>query len=436
MAFPASAFLTELPWQPVETFLPFLTGKQVAFLDSGGDPAQSRQRWSYLCPEPTALLKLDQQEARIFRPVLRQFWQEQKPVHPLATHLPFTGGLIGFASYEAGMACEHVISRHKTDVPAFLVMACHDLFIFDRLDRRLWWSSTKGHPPPSVSREDFPHPSPLHFTPDDTEATWKETVSAVRRFIEAGDIFQANLTMRWQAFRPKETSLSAFYRKLRHACPAPFGAFLATAEFGLLSASVERFLSLSADGLIETRPIKGTAPLMADPVHNKRIKDTLSQDEKELAENLMITDLMRNDLGRVSEMASVHVPQLCKVEEFAHVHHLVSSVQSRLKADYDVFDLLYATLPPGSVTGAPKHRAMEIIDQLESSSRGAYCGTLFRIGWNGAMDSSVIIRSLSATTEKFRLGAGGGITWPSSPQAEYEEMLLKAAPLLKALGSP
>lgn len=435
MVISSSMLLIELPWRPVEDYLPFLSNQQVAFLDSGGNPAQDRQRWHYLCPEPAATLYLDHQDVKQFPSILRKFWKEQKATHPLETSLPFVGGLIGFASYEAGLLCEDVLPRHKTDAPGFLVMACHDLFIFDRLKQRLWWSSTKGNPPPPIPERVTAHAPILTFTQDDTELEWKNSVEAVRRFIEAGDIFQANLTMRWHAPRPQKTELSGFYEKLRKACPAPFGAFLKTPDFGLLSASVERFLSLTSEGIIETRPIKGTAPLTTDPVDNEKIKSALAQDEKELAENLMITDLMRHDLGRVSELASVHVPQLCAVEEFAHVHHLVSSVQGRLKANHDAFDLLWATLPPGSVTGAPKHRALEIINELESSSRGTYCGTLFRIGWNGAMDSSVIIRSVSATPNQFRLGAGGGITWPSSPQAEYDEMLLKAAPLLKALGS-
>ncbi|QHI96100.1 anthranilate synthase component I family protein [Aristophania vespae] len=442
MALSLSSTLTELPWQAIEAYLPLLEGEEALLLDSGGDPAQTRQRFSFLCPKPKAVLKLTSEEIRDFRPYLRSFWQKYRPANPFMSSLPFTGGLVGFASYEAGLMCEGLVSRHKTDAPLFLLLACTDLFIFDRLEQRLWWASAEGNAPPpcpapfaSDSQNKLTLPSALNFIPDDKASSWKNKVEKIRAYIEAGDIFQANLTMRWKAERPANMPLLPLYTALRQACPAPFGAFLNTPDFGLLSASIERFLSLSAEGLIETRPIKGTAPIHADPLLNNKIQEALSKDEKELAENLMITDLMRNDLGRVSKIATVTVPQLCVVERFRHVHHLVSSVQGRLQDHYDVFDLLQATLPPGSVTGAPKHQALKIIDELESSSRGVYCGTLLRIGWDGALDSSVIIRSISATSDQFRLGAGGGITWPSDPGCEYDEMLLKAAPLLKALGS-
>ncbi|MCX5616078.1 anthranilate synthase component I family protein [Bombella sp. TMW 2.2559] len=437
---PSTPHIIELPWQPPEQLFPLCRGEEKSvFLDSGGPAEQERHRWSFLCPRPAGHLTLPLEEIRHFPRHLRQFLAvhapEEGPSSPWPD-LPFTGGVIGLLSYEAGMAHEGLTSRHETDCPAFTALACRNLFIFDRLEQRLWWASADGSPPP-----DAPHipTSPECRNPPITPAAeqntsaWQDAVQTVRDYIAAGDIFQANLTMRWTAPRPENLDLHGLYERLRTACPAPFGAWFHTPGFTLLSASVERFLSLDHQGRIETRPIKGTCPVSPDPHQNDILKKTLRHDEKELAENLMITDLMRHDIGRVCQLGSVAVPQLFAVERFAHVHHLVSSVTGQLKTGQDAAALLAATIPPGSVTGAPKYRAMEIIDEVETSARGAYCGTFFRLGWGGDLDSAVIIRSISATGEHLRVGAGGGITYPSHPEREYKEMCLKAAPLLTVL---
>lgn len=430
----------ELPWQPPEQLFPLCRGKERSvFLDSGGPAEQERHRWSFLCPCPAGQLTLPLTEIHNFPQRLRDFLSAHAPEtspHTPSPDLPFTGGVIGLLSYEAGMACEGLTSRHETDCPAFTALACRNLFIFDRLERRLWWASADGTPPPeppvipaSPARE---RPRITAMAEQSAEA-WQEALQRVRGYIAAGDIFQANLTMRWVAARPKDLNLHSLYEQLRTRCPAPFGAWFHTPDFTLLSASVERFLSLDRQDRIETRPIKGTCPISPDPQQNEALKDALRHDEKELAENLMITDLMRHDIGRVCRLGSVEVPQLFTVERFAHVHHLVSSVTGQLQDGHDAADLLAATIPPGSVTGAPKYRAMEIIDKVEFSARGAYCGTLFRLGWDGALDSAVIIRSISAAEGHLRVGAGGGITYPSHPEREYKEMFLKAMPLLKVL---
>ncbi|MCX8667049.1 anthranilate synthase component I family protein [Acetobacteraceae bacterium B3987] len=433
--------ITELPWQPSERLFPLCwQEKRSVFLDSGGPAEQERHRWSFLCPQPAEHLTLPLTEMRHFARHLRAFLAAHAPKGELSTpspNLPFTGGVIGLLSYEAGMAREGLISRHETDCPAFTALACRDLFIIDRLEQRLWWASLDGLPPPELPAATPPAHKcpPITAIAEQSASAWQAAVRTVQDYIAAGDIFQANLTMRWVASRPEGLDLPHLYERLRTACPAPFGAWFHTPNFTLLSASVERFLSLDRQGRIETRPIKGTCPISTDPRQNDALKETLRRDEKELAENLMITDLMRHDIGRVCRLGSVEVPQLFAVERFAHVHHLVSSVTGQLQAEYDAADLLAATIPPGSVTGAPKYRAMEIIDEVETSARGAYCGTLFRLGWDGAMDSAVIIRSISATADHLKVGAGGGITYPSHPEREYEEMCLKAAPLLKVLHS-
>ena len=432
--------ITELPWQPPERLFPLCRDEDSSvFLDSGGPAEQERHRWSFLCPQPAGQVTLPLTEMHLFPRHLREFLAAHAPnselSSPSSPDLPFTGGVIGLLSYEAGMACEGLTSRHETDCPAFTALACRDLFIIDRLEQKLWWASIDGLPPPELPAVLPPtHSYPaITAMPEQSAGTWQAAVRTVRDYIAAGDIFQANLTMRWVASRPAGLNLPHLYEQLRTACPAPFGAWFHTPDFTLLSASVERFLSLDHQGQIETRPIKGTCPISTDPQQNDTLKDALRHDEKELAENLMITDLMRHDIGRVCQLGSVEVPQLFAVERFAHVHHLVSSVTGQLRAGYDAADLLAATIPPGSVTGAPKYRALEIIDEVETSARGAYCGTLFRLGWDGALDSAVIIRSISATADHLKIGAGGGITYPSQPEREYEEMCLKAAPLLNVL---
>ncbi|MCX5614683.1 anthranilate synthase component I family protein [Bombella saccharophila] len=439
MSHPAAPFITPLPWQPPAAFFPLCrTTEHSVFLDSGGPATQDRHRWSLLCPRPVAHLTLPLAEIHQFPQILRQFLTTHAPATPLEPMddaLPFLGGVIGMLSYEAGMRYAGLTSRHQTECPALTALACRDFFLFDRRAQKLWWVSAEGLPPPAMPTPTHKPALTPHLTPHATQnaSHWQEAVQTMRRYIAAGDIFQANLTMRWYADRPAGLDLPLLYEQLRTQCPAPFGAWFHTPDFTLLSASVERFIALDAEGMIETRPIKGTCPISPDPQQNDAFKEALRHDEKERAENLMITDLMRHDIGQVCQLGSVTVPQLFAVEAFAHVHHLVSSVQGRLRPGLDAADLLAATIPPGSVTGAPKYRAMEIIDEVETSARGAYCGTLFRLGWDGTLDSAVIIRSISVTAKTLAIGAGGGITYPSHPEREYEEMCLKAAPLLKVL---
>lgn len=393
-------------------------------LDSGG-PLSGRTRWSVLCRRPVATLVTCEESG----------WDALRALLPprqAEGALPFQGGLVGMASYGAGLKLEKIPSAHADDTPHLVAGLFADALVFDRQDKRLYWSSLTNRPPPelpSCTRRPAAPPV-LPFRPDLDATQWIRAVDSVRDYIAAGDLFQANLTVRFHASRPAGLAVVDLYRALRKSMAAPFGGLLKSPGFSLLSGSVERFLSMDAQGRIETRPIKGTAPLGPSEAENRAIALALAGDEKEYAENLMITDLMRNDIGRVSQLGSVTVPELCQVERFAHWHHLVSCVRSIIRPGLDAIDLLRATLPPGSVTGAPKHRAMQIIDTIERSARGAYCGSFFRIGFDGALDSSVIIRTLAILKDRLEIGTGGGITYPSDPAREYEEMRLKAAPLL------
>jgi para-aminobenzoate synthetase component 1 len=219
---------------------------------------------------------------------------------------------------------------------------------------------------------------------------------------------------------------------LREHNPAPFSAYFDLGAFAIASASPERFLRVSDHG-VESRPIKGTRPRGVTPCEDAARAAELAASIKDRAENVMIVDLLRNDLGRVCEYGSVRVRDVCKVETYRFVHHLVSSVVGKLRANQTPFDLLRATFPGGSVTGAPKVRAMEIIAELEPTARGPYCGSLSWIGFDGAMDSNILIRTFTIGKGWTQFPVGGGIVADSDPQREYEETLHKAAGLLRAL---
>jgi para-aminobenzoate synthetase component 1 len=224
------------------------------------------------------------------------------------------------------------------------------------------------------------------------------------------------------------------YQRLRDLSPAPFAAYLSCSpNEAVLSASPELFLSLDDAGQVATRPIKGTRPRGATEAEDAVLQGVLQNSEKDRAENLMIVDLLRNDLSRVCEVGSVRVGHLYSLETFATVHHLVSEITGRLQVGLGPVDLLRATFPGGSITGAPKIRAMEIINELEPAHRGPYCGTIIRMGFDGSMDSSIVIRTLTIKNKTIVAQAGGGIVADSSPAAEYEESMTKVAPLLRAL---
>jgi para-aminobenzoate synthetase component 1 len=257
----------------------------------------------------------------------------------------------------------------------------------------------------------------------------------VREYIIAGDIFQANLSQRFEA--PLTESPWLLYQRLRGINPAPFAAFLEFGDVTVASASPERFLRLDTARQVEARPIKGTRPRGVYPAHDAALGRALQESAKDRAENLMIVDLMRNDLSRVSLPGSVRVPELFALERYATVHHLVSTVVGELAPGADALDLLQATFPGGSITGAPKVRAMEIIAELEPSERGVYCGSIGYFSVTGDLDTSIAIRTAVALGDRVYFSAGGGIIADSDPEQEYRETLDKARGLIDVLvGEP
>jgi para-aminobenzoate synthetase component 1 len=449
----------DIPWrEPQAAFAAFAHEPYLAFLDSNGAP-DGRSRYSYLCPFPFRLIEAHGGRVTVdgvavdgdpFTAVAREVAQYPQAPGPF----PFCGGAVGLFGYELGRWLERLPARHGDDpaVPDLSVGLYDVVIAFDRVARRACVLAS-GLPEASplarrlraearrdavLARLAAPTPPPgppplLDFHPEVSAGAHQESVARVLEYIRAGDIFQANVTMRHIAARPSCMAAADLYHALRAASAAPFGAYLACGpDLALASVSPERFLQLSADGRIETRPIKGTSKRASHARTDLLLAASLSESAKDRAENLMITDLMRNDIGRVAAIGSVSVPELRVVETFASVHHMVSAITGQLRQGLGAADLLRACFPGGSVTGAPKIRAMAIIDEIEVARRGPYCGSIAWLGFDGAMDSSIVIRTLVITRDNVIAQAGGGIVADSNPREEWEELLTKLAPLLLA----
>ncbi len=268
-----------------------------------------------------------------------------------------------------------------------------------------------------------------------TRQSYEIAVERVRDYIRAGDIYQANIAQRFTTELPPDFDAFAFYLHLRATNPATFGAYLAFEDLTIASSSPERFLKLEGRK-VETRPIKGTARRVENPAQDAAIGEALQVNPKERAENIMIVDLLRNDLSRICEPGSVKVPVLCGLESYASVHHLVSVVTGRLKEGADALDLIANTFPGGSITGAPKLRAMDIITEIEGDARELYCGAIGALGFDGSLDTSIAIRTVFMDDRTAVLQAGGGVTLLSAPGPEYEETLTKAARVFAAFEEP
>lgn len=464
----APVLIVEIPYRdPFAAFQGFADAPQCAFLDSAAE-GDVRARWSYIGADPYAFITSGAEGVRLngalvpgtpFDVLARALNPGALPpcLGPSSAPVPFLGGAMGYLGYELGRHLERLPPPRPADpaVPEMAMGLYDAILAFDGLEKRAFIVSN-GRPetgdaaearaqrraqelfdrlaiaPTMAPTADFSRTGT--FTPDQPRAEVEAEVARVIEYISAGDIFQANLTHQMRAKMPVGLTDLALYTRLRALSPSPFAAFLrAGDDLAVLSASPERFLSLSSDGRVETRPIKGTRRRSADPAEDKALADALLASVKDRAENLMIVDLMRNDLSRVSQVGSVKVPVLCGLETFASVHHLVSVIDSRLKPGLGPVDLLQACFPGGSITGAPKIRAMEIIHELEPSPRGVYCGSVAWIGFDGAMDSSIVIRTITRSGDTLLTQAGGGIVADSDPADEYEESLVKLSPMLRAL---
>jgi para-aminobenzoate synthetase component 1 len=451
----------------------------IIFFDSAArDPRLGR--YSFVAADPFAWIERPADGSDALA-TIEQLWQQFAP--PAAAHAdlpPFQGGLAGLLSYDLNRSLERVPAAKFEDLqtPA-LAMGAYDVVVaFDHLEHRAWLISQGlpeveplarreraearladfkkrlfASPPPttqpavatmapgfatepprhSMRFEDlapqFPMPM-LGVTSNLSAAAYREMVRRGVDYIHAGDVFQVNLSQR--LLHAATSSSLDLYLRLRERNPAPYAGYFDLGEWQICSASPECFLTVR-DRQVETRPIKGTRGRSPTPEADLFAGDDLTASEKDRAENVMIVDLMRNDLSRVCTAESVHIEQLCRLETYAFVKHLVSVVRGELRPECSPLDLLRASFPGGSITGAPKVRAMEIIAELESTARGPYCGSLAYLGFDGAMDASILIRTITAGRGWWQLPVGGGIVAQSDPDDEYRETWHKAHGMLKAI---
>lgn len=330
---------------------------------------------------------------------------------------------VGFLGYEAHRYLENspVTAADDIGLPDYWLGLYDKAVVFDN-------HPTASHPVSHTRKQ-----AKSALTSSFSKPEYLEAVRRVKEYIAAGDVYQVNLSQRFSV--PMEIDPWDMYLLLRERNPAPYAAYINAGDFQIISSSPERFLTLDPiSRMVETRPIKGTRPRSEDPIEDVRLARELELSEKDMAENVMIVDLERNDLGRVCEFGSVKVTELAVIESHPTVHHLVSTVTGRLRSECNSVDLLTATFPGGSITGAPKIRAMEIIAEMEPVRRGVYTGAIGCIGFDGSVNLNIAIRTAVVKDGMCHFHVGGGIVADSDPEAEYQETLDKGRAFMEVLG--
>ncbi len=394
-------------------------------------------RWSYLAPWPAAVLSRRDPHGALdeARALLDRLAADVPPGAP-----PFCGGLLGSLGYDLVRALEPIpqLARDDLALPAIQLAAVDSLYAFDR-ERDELWIVARAERELRRLREGLERVQPVRCpAPPGDElrgmpyAHYRARVERVLDHIARGDVYEVNYTQRLEGTCAGALDL---YARLRAAAPVPYHLYLDAGGWQLVGATPETFLRVSADGRCETRPIKGTRPRGDDPITDAALAADLSTHPKDRAENVMIVDLVRNDLSRVCVPGTVRVPSLCQVESHPTVHQLVSTVTGRLAPGRDALDLVAAAFAPGSMTGAPKVRAMQLIEQLEPVRRGPYAGAFGWLAPDGSCDLAVVIRTAVITRGRAYLHVGGAIVADSDPAAEYEESLIKARTVAAALGA-
>ncbi len=424
------------------------------FLDSG-KPGSSQGRYDILACDPMMTLVTRGAETEIvdrggrcwfkddpfelLRKVLSPFYAEN-------CRLPFCGGAIGYFAYDLGQRLERLPSLEEIgdSLPEMAVGIYDWALVVDHQQQRSWLAG-QGRDP--ATQEKWSQLEALFSEPQENEfftpfsvmsdihsnmsaECYADAFNRIQHYIREGDCYQVNLAQRFSVETEGEPWLA--YKKLQQLNPAPFAAYLNTPDVQILSSSPERFLELRS-GEVESKPIKGTFPRGTTPESDCAQITALAGSSKDRAENLMIVDLLRNDLSKSCTPDSVRVPRLFEVETFSTVHHLVSTIQGRLAQGEDAISLLRNCFPGGSITGAPKLRAMEIIEELEPHRRSVYCGSIGYIGFNGDMDSNIAIRTLLHIDGTMRFWAGGGVVADSQLETEYQETFHKVEALIKLL---
>ena len=362
------------------------------------------------------------------------------------THLPLISGAVGYFSYDYGRKFEKISSRHDKDIqiPDALFVFYDNYIIEDKKEKKLWLTACGKLKDARKSAEELTlqiqncpkaslpakHCELADFLPNFQKEEYKQAIDQMISYITEGDIYIANMTQQLKVSSPV-APYDAF-RYLRTYNPSPFGAYFNGEDFLIVCSSPERFLRVK-DGWVETRPIKGTRKRGSSPAEDAALRTELENSGKDRSELLMVVDLERNDLNHVCEPGSVKVTEHFAVEAYATVFHLVSTIVGKLRADMGIMDLIRAAFPGGSITGTPKIRAMEIIDQLEHSRRSLYTGSIGYLAFDGSCDLNIVIRTALHTDGNYHLGVGGGITCESDLEFEYEETLQKARAVLEAL---
>ncbi len=422
------------------------------WLDSH-DRGHEKSRYSYILCQPIETIEAKDELITVTNWEQKLSFKDapfkilQSRIHswiPDAEHIdglpPFQGGAVGLFGYDLGryeesfprtsqlsspspdMAIglyDQVLAHDHDDEKTYLITHARDQRQAEKKKNFLLEIYRQPYAMPAYS------PAPLDWEPNFTAERYQDAVQAVIDYIYDGDIFQANLSQRFEAELPRGFDPMAHYLHMRALNPVPYGAYMNLGTVKIASASPESFLTVN-DRHVVTSPIKGTRARFKDAAQDEQSRADLQASEKDRAENTMIVDLMRNDLSRVCKPETIEVSKLCGLESFSAVHHLVSEIEADLEDEKTAIDLLRACFPGGSITGAPKIRAMEIIEELEGVPRGPYCGSIGYIGFDGYMDSSILIRTLVYEQNRVSLNVGGGIVADSDPAAEYAETLDKA----------
>ena len=406
---------------PVSVMRPYGEEPWAALLASDGSAGATR---SFLVRRPDRTLVVEAGDPADAQAALRGFLARA------------SGMVLGLAAYELGARFEPVELARDPHWPD-LILAHYPTWL--EFDHEAGAVAGRGADPESAlawlaDSAEPPAPPLATFEPEAGPEVYESAVADVVRRIGEGELFQANIAQAWRGMLAEGATPWSAFERLVATSPAPLSAFWRLPGRALVSHSPERFLEVS-NGRVRTRPIKGTRPRGATPEEDARLVQELAASAKDRAENLMIVDLMRNDLARVCRPGSVEVTELCAVEAFPNVWHLVSTVEGDMRPDADIAGLLAATFPPGSITGAPKTQAMRVISGLERP-RGPWCGSVFRVDPDGSMDSSVLIRTAAFVEDdgwRFRTLAGAGITADSDPLAERLETEAKISGLRRAL---
>ncbi len=407
-------------------------------------------RYSLLFAFPEESLRVEYGSETNFTSTFDQLFESEKAVlneksqtETSEESLPFSGGWFVYLGYELAGQIEPVLNL-KPDVfnlPLAIATRVRTAIIIDHLKQESWFISERENRQ-ELNQVKADLEQALNVVPDtlaielveDDPAQYLEGVSRISEYIKSGDVFQVNLSRAWNGTFSHEVDAAQIYTSLRKANPAPFSALVKYPDFSIISSSPERLVSVTKR-VIETRPIAGTRPRSDDPVLDKKLLEELISHPKERAEHIMLIDLERNDMGRISHPGTVNVNELMTVETYEHVHHIVSNIQGVLETDVTPGDVINAVFPGGTITGCPKVRCMEIIAELEQVGRGPYTGSLGYINHSGDMDLNILIRTMVMKDKQLNFRTGAGIVYDSIPQNEVEETRHKAKGLIRAFSN-